>query len=83
MSKENLPVNIGNSNELTVKKIAEIIIKLTGSKSKIIYMPLPEDDPKRRRPDIKKAKKILKWQPKINLEEGLLKTIKYFKEYIK
>ncbi len=81
MSKENLPVNIGNPNELTVKEIAEIIIKLTNSKSKIIYMPLPEDDPERRRPDIKKAKKILKWQPKVSLEEGLLKTIKYFKEY--
>ena len=80
MSKENLPINIGSPCELTIKKIAKIIIKLTNSKSKIIYKPLPEDDPKRRKPDITKAKQILKWQPKVSLEEGLLKTIEYFKE---
>ena len=80
MSKENLPINIGSSCELTIKKIAKIIIKLTNSKSKIVYKPLPEDDPKRRNPDITKAKQILKWQPKVSLEEGLLKTIEYFKE---
>ena len=79
MSKENTPVNIGNPNEMTVKDIAKAIIKLTNSKSKIVYKPLPEDDPKKRRPDISKAKKILKWQPKINLNQGLLKTIDYFK----
>ena len=80
MSKENLPINIGSPCELTIKKIAKIIIKLTNSKSKIVYKPLPEDDPKRRKPDITKAKQILKWQPKVSLEEGLLKTIEYFKE---
>lgn len=79
MSKENTPVNIGNPNEMTVKEIAQTIIKLTNSKSKIIYKPLPEDDPKKRRPDISKAKKILKWQPKVDLKQGLLKTIEYFK----
>lgn len=79
MSKEYTPVNIGNPNEMTVKDIAKTIIKLTNSKSKIIYKPLPEDDPKRRRPDISKAKKILNWQPKIDLNKGLLKTIDYFK----
>lgn len=79
MSKENFPTNLGNPNELTVLEIAKIIIKLTNSKSKIIYKPLPEDDPKRRKPDISKAKKILKWNPKVNLEQGLLKTIDYFK----
>ena len=79
MSKENTPVNIGNPNEMTVKDIAKAIIKLTNSKSKIVYKPLPEDDPKKRRPDISKAKKILKWQPKIDLNQGLLKTIDYFK----
>lgn len=79
MSKENFPTNIGNPNELTVKQIAQVIIKLTNSKSKLIYKPLPEDDPKRRRPDISKAKQVLKWQPKVSLEEGLLKTIEYFK----
>ena len=79
MSKEHTPVNIGNPHELTVKDIAKTIIKLTNSKSKIIYKPLPEDDPKRRRPDISKAKKILKWEPKVDLNQGLLKTIDYFK----
>ncbi len=79
MSKEHTPVNIGNPHELTVKDIAKTIIKLTNSKSKIIYKPLPEDDPKKRRPDISKAKKILKWEPKVDLNQGLLKTIDYFK----
>ena len=79
MSKEHGPVNIGNPNEMTVKDIAKTIIKLTNSKSKIVYKPLPEDDPKRRRPDISKAKRILKWQPKVDLNQGLLKTIDYFK----
>ena len=79
MSKENEPVNIGNPNEITIKQIAQTIIKLTNSKSKIIYKPLPQDDPKRRKPDISKAKRILKWEPKISLEEGLKKTIAYFK----
>ena len=79
MSKEHTPVNIGNPHELTVKDIAKTIIKLTNSKSQIIYKPLPEDDPKKRRPDISKAKKILKWEPKVDLNQGLLKTIDYFK----
>jgi len=79
MSKEHEPVNIGNPNEITIKQIAQTIIKLTNSKSKIIYKPLPQDDPKRRKPDISKAKRILKWEPKISLEEGLKKTIAYFK----
>ena len=78
MSKENEPVNIGNPNEVTIKQIAQTIIKLTNSKSKIVYKPLPSDDPVRRRPDISKAKKVLKWEPKIPLEEGLKKTISYF-----
>ena len=82
ISKEHNPVNIGNPYEIAVKDIAETIIKLTGSKSKIVYKPLPQDDPKRRKPDISKAKKILKWEPKINLEEGLLKTIDYFKKFV-
>ncbi|WP_372519779.1 UDP-glucuronic acid decarboxylase family protein [Candidatus Ruminimicrobiellum ovillum] len=79
ISKEHTPVNIGNPHELTVKEIAKTIIKLTNSKSKIIYKPLPEDDPKKRRPDISKAKKILKWEPKVDLNQGLLKAIDYFK----
>jgi UDP-glucuronate decarboxylase len=72
------PINIGNNSELTVKKLAKIIVELTNSKSKIIYKNLPIDDPIKRKPDIKKAKKLLKWEPKTNLLEGLSKTIKYF-----
>ncbi|MFA6321567.1 MAG: UDP-glucuronic acid decarboxylase family protein [Candidatus Omnitrophota bacterium] len=80
MSEEHDPVNIGNPNEITLLKLAQIIIKLTDSKSEIVYKPLPTDDPKVRRPDIAKAKKILKWEPQVDLEGGLLKTINYFKE---
>jgi dTDP-glucose 4,6-dehydratase len=79
MSDYKYPVNIGNPNEITLKELAEIIIKLTASKSKIIYKELPQDDPKMRRPDITKAKKILKWLPDVQLEDGLRETIKYFK----
>lgn len=75
------PVNIGNPNEFTIKELALKIIELTDSKSKIIYLPLPEDDPTQRQPDISLAKQKLNgWEPKIHLEEGLLKTINYFKE---
>jgi len=77
------PVNIGNPNEFTIKELAEQIIKLTGSKSKLIYEPLPQDDPMQRQPDITLAKKELDWEPKIELSEGLVKTIKYFDELIK
>ncbi len=79
MSDESEPVNIGNPNEMTVFQLAERILKKTGSKSKIIFKPLPVDDPKQRRPDISKAKKLLKWEPVVSLEEGLDKTIEYFK----
>lgn len=73
------PINIGNPNEFTVKELAELVIELTGSKSKIVYLPLPGDDPKQRRPDITKAKLYLDWEPKVQLREGLQKTIAYFK----
>jgi len=73
-----LPVNIGNPHEMTVLEFAKKIIELTGSKSTIAYKPLPEDDPQVRQPDITKAKTILGWEPKVSLEEGLLKTIDYF-----
>jgi len=82
MSDEITPVNIGNPNEISIKKLAEEIIELTGSKSKIVYKDLPVDDPKIRQPDISKAKKVLNWQPKISREFGLLKTINYFKKII-
>ncbi|MBQ1547634.1 MAG: SDR family oxidoreductase [Lachnospiraceae bacterium] len=73
------PVNIGNPGEFTMKELAEKVIELTGSASKITYKELPSDDPKMRRPDITLAKKELEWEPKIPLEEGLKKTIEYFK----
>src|SRR3990167_8006555 len=79
LSDYNLPVNIGNPSEMTVKGLAEEIIRLTGSKSKITNLPLPEDDPKVRQPDISRARNILGWQPRVELGEGLEKTIGYFK----
>jgi dTDP-glucose 4,6-dehydratase len=74
-----LPVNIGNPHEMTVLEFAKKIIELTDSKSEIVYKPLPEDDPQVRQPDIAKAKKILNWEPVVKLEDGLLKTIEYFR----
>lgn len=79
MSYYHLPVNIGNPVEITIKQFAEEIIKLTGTQQKVIYKPLPQDDPKQRQPDITRAKKILSWEPKVSREEGLKKTYDYFK----
>jgi len=76
----NTPVNIGNPHEVTIKQCAETILKLTNSKSKITYQELPVDDPKVRRPDINIAKTKLSWEPKVNFEEGLKKTIEWFKK---
>ena len=76
------PINLGNPAERTILNLAEMIIKLTDSKSKIIHMPLPADDPVQRQPDITLAKSVLKWVPKIGIEEGLIKTIQYFKELL-
>lgn len=76
------PVNIGNPGEFSIKELAEIIIDMTNSKSKIVYMPLPQDDPVQRRPDIRLAKEELDWEPKIDLREGLSKTIEYFRSII-
>lgn len=78
-SKISEPVNLGNPKELKIIDFANVIIRLTGSRSKVTYKPLPEDDPKQRCPDIGKAKKELEWEPKVNLEEGIKKTIEYFK----
>lgn len=80
MNKENyhLPVNLGNDGEFTVKELAEKIIKLTNSKSKIIYKALPSDDPVKRKPDLTRAREVLNYEPKIKLEDGLKKTIEYF-----
>jgi dTDP-glucose 4,6-dehydratase len=79
MSNYQYPVNIGNPDEITIRDFAEEIVKLTGTKQKIIYQPLPKDDPKQRQPDIKKAKEILGWSPKVSREEGLKITYNYFK----
>jgi dTDP-glucose 4,6-dehydratase len=79
LSSEHDPINIGNPVEMTISQIAETIIKMTGAKSKIVYKPLPTDDPKQRRPDITRARTLLHWEPKVMLEEGLVKTIEYFR----
>jgi UDP-glucuronate decarboxylase len=72
------PINIGNPHEFTIRELAELIIKLTGTKSKLRFEPLPSDDPRQRQPDISEAKLTLNWEPKIQLEDGLTKTIAYF-----
>jgi len=79
MSDYDLPVNIGNPAEMTMLEFADAIIQATRSRSKIVHRPLPQDDPKQRQPDITKARKILKWEPKVPLAEGMAKTITYFK----
>tara|TARA_Y100001980_G_C14556894_1_gene352625 strand:+ start:99891 stop:100835 length:945 start_codon:yes stop_codon:yes gene_type:complete len=76
------PVNVGNPQEITINEFAEEIIRLTGSKSKVIYKPLPKDDPKQRKPDITLAKKILDWEPKYSRAEGLKPTLEYFKQKV-
>ena len=79
MSDYSEPVNIGNPDQITLKEFAEEVIKLTGSDQKIVYKPLPQDDPKQRQPDITRAKKLLNWEPKISRAEGLKITYDYFK----
>ena len=77
------PVNLGNPSERTILEFAERIIRLTNSNSKIIHKPLPSDDPTRRRPDITLAKEKLGWEPKVDIDEGLMKTIEYFDKLLK
>lgn len=79
-SDVNDPVNIGNPHEVTIEEIAQIIIRLLGSRSRVVYRPLPVDDPKQRKPDITRARSLLGWEPKVGLEEGLLKTVDYFNQ---
>ncbi len=81
-SNVNDPVNIGNPREMTVEEIARTIIRMTGSKSQIVYKPLPTDDPKVRQPDITRARTLLGWEPKVSLEEGLSKTVEYFRKKV-
>jgi UDP-glucuronate decarboxylase len=81
--EETGPVNIGNPDEFTIRQLAEKVIELTGTRSKIIYNPLPENDPMKRKPDISKIQSIIDWKPEIKLEEGLRETIDYFKYIMK
>ena len=81
-SDEHEPTNIGNPQEITILEFAERIRALTGTKAEIIFKPLPQDDPKQRCPDIAKARRILKWEPKVNLEEGLRRTLEYFQKKV-
>ena len=81
-SDQNYPINIGNPNEMTIREMADKILQATNSKSKIIHVPVPEDDPKVRQPDITRAKKYLNWGPVVGLDEGLQSTLKYFKEQL-
>jgi len=76
------PVNLGNPGEFTMRGLAELIIELTGSRSKIVHRPLPQDDPRQRRPDISEAERLLGWRPRTPLRDGLLKTIPYFEELL-
>ena len=76
------PINLGNDNEMTIKELALRVIELTKSKSKISYEELPEDDPMQRKPNITRASNILNWSPEVGLDEGLIKTIEYFKNKI-
>jgi dTDP-glucose 4,6-dehydratase len=81
-SAEPLPVNIGNPNEFTILECAKLVLKVVGSNSKIRYEDLPQDDPKQRRPDITKARQLLGWEPKIDLEAGLRLSVDYFRKAV-
>ena len=83
ISDENYPINLGNPQEISILEFAKLIKKITNSKSEIVFKELPEDDPKVRRPDITKAMKILKWKPKVPLEDGLRRTIEWFSKEMK
>ena len=76
------PVNLGNPREMTIQQFTEEIRRITGTKSPIEYKPLPVDDPKVRQPDITRARKVLGWEPKVDFDDGIRKTIEYFKEHI-
>ena len=76
------PINMGNPGEFTIRELAETVLKMVGGKSKLVIQPLPQDDPKQRQPDITQAKRVLGWEPKIQLEEGLEKTIAYFRGFL-
>jgi hypothetical protein len=76
------PINIGNQSECSMLELAEMIVELTGSRSRTVYRPLPENDPRQRRPDISRAQELLSWAPRTRLKEGLIRTISYFEELV-
>ena len=76
------PVNLGNPGEFTIRQLAELVVELSGSRSRLVYEPLPVDDPRQRRPDIELAERLLNWRPTVPLREGLLKTIAYFERLL-
>ncbi len=76
------PINIGNPNEISIQQLAERIIDLTGSRSQIVFHPLPQDDPLRRRPDVSRARSDLGWEPRVALDDGLMQTIAYFEDLL-
>jgi dTDP-glucose 4,6-dehydratase len=80
LADERYPVNLGNPAEMTILEFAQHIQRLTGTRSSIVFRPLPEDDPRQRRPDISKAQTLLGWEPKVSLDEGLRPTIDYFRQ---
>lgn len=82
MNGDNNPTNIGNPNEFTVRQLAELVIELTGTKSKIVQRDLPVDDPKVRKPDIKRAREMLGWEPSVSLRDGVSRTIEYFRSVL-
>jgi UDP-glucuronate decarboxylase len=76
------PINIGNPGEFTIRQLAEAVLQMVGGKSQLVMMPLPQDDPKQRQPDITLARQMLGWEPKIKLEVGLGRTIEYFRKFL-
>jgi UDP-glucuronate decarboxylase len=79
-SAAGIPVNLGNPNELSVKRLVDMVIAMTATNSRVVYRPLPEDDPRRRKPDISRAKELLGWEPRVELEQGLEATIEWFED---
>jgi nucleoside-diphosphate-sugar epimerase len=79
---DEMPVNLGNPSEVTVLQLAQTIVRLAGSKSEIVHRDLPVDDPKQRRPDITRARKLLGWEPEVTLEDGLARTLEYFRSVV-
>jgi nucleoside-diphosphate-sugar epimerase len=82
MSGDNNPTNIGNPDEYTVRQLAELVVELTGTSAPIVYEPLPKDDPKVRKPDITRARRMLGWEPRVHVRDGLARTIEYFQRHV-